>query len=307
MQVTPPSCPLAATCYSCALQGGSHAACPHPQKDADAYGAAGVMHLLSGVRTEAQRRWNESHPGTELALVGLELDLVPRGAALMAASTPGGALQRLRARRLGGGAIELLPRNALSAGDSRALALASERAAGPYAWPLRSAPPAAVAEYERLLREVLASRLFRPAGGIRLAPELQLRLQQTEAEAVTLVQIDLQLERQREWDSSRGRSKASERSEAAEAEQEEPLRGVMEVLAQPREGPFETWTATMRVEGAGDGDGGGLRFRPVHMQLAEDGATRETVSFGGQDALLGALLGNATLQRLGTAGMEVEL
>lgn len=87
-----------------------------PSQDADARGAAGVTHLLSGVRAEAQKRWNESHPGTELALVGLELDLEPAGAALLAAPTPAGALQRLRARRLGSGAIELLPRDILSAG-----------------------------------------------------------------------------------------------------------------------------------------------------------------------------------------------
>lgn len=58
--------------------------------------------------------------------------------------------------------------------------------------------------YERLLRQVVTSRLFRTGGsgsgggpmqGLRVAQDVQLRLVETEAEATTLLQLQLELDR----------------------------------------------------------------------------------------------------------------
>eukprot|EP00887_Chlorella_sp_A99_P002738 scaffold6.g2738.t1 len=270
--------------------------------DAEAQGAVGVMHLLGGVRDEARRAWNASHPDASLAPVALELDLAPAGAALLAAPAPGGRLQRLRARRLREGQVELAPRDLLSAADSRALALGP---ATPYAWPLRSVGPADLAAYERLLREVLASHIFQPAGHVQ--QPLQVRLQQMEAEALTLVQLDLQLERRPKQPASQQQqqqegSGAGKRHRQQQEQQQvagrvreagggggglpEPPE-LMELLTRPRAGPHETWRATLQVKGDA---ARGLKYVPLRLERV--GATQETLVFGGASIM--GMLGNAS-------------
>lgn len=107
----------------------------------------GVLHLLAGVQAAAQAQWNASHPDQSLGLVALDLDLSPSGAALLSAPTAGGGVQRLRARRVSGGAIELLPRDGPPTGPQQVLAnaVALQQEAegvpdGP--WPLKSVHPA---------------------------------------------------------------------------------------------------------------------------------------------------------------------
>ncbi|KAL4442939.1 hypothetical protein ABPG77_008430 [Micractinium sp. CCAP 211/92] len=171
----------------------------------------GVLHLLAGVQAAAQAHWNASHPDQSLGLVALDLDLSPSGAALLSAPTAGGGVQRLRARRVSGGAIELLPRDGPPAGPQEvpatAVALQQEAEGVPDGpWPLKSVHPAQLQSYEKLLRQVIASRLFRtgasgsgggggPLQGLRVAQDVQLRLVETEAEATTLLQLQLELDR----------------------------------------------------------------------------------------------------------------
>lgn len=250
--------------------------------DAEVHSAAGVMHLLSGVREEARRVWNSSNPDSSLAVVGIELDLSPHGAAFLAAPTDAGTLQRLKVRRLHQGTLEVLPRDVLSPADSKAVAL---QPLTPYAWPLRSVHPGQLPAYERLLREILGSRLFQPARGPHMQPPLAVRLQETAAEAVTLIQMEVEVERQ-----PPKKAKAQQLEDEDEEQQQqlpEPP-DVGQLLLQPRLGPREVWRATVQVKG--DAASRTLSYVPVHLHLTDD--SKETVSFGG--VAVHAMIGNLT-------------
>lgn len=114
--------------------------------DAQQQQPLGVMHMLAGVQAAAASHWNASHPDQSLGLVALELDLSPRGAAMLAAPGADGGVRRLRVRAVKQGVVELLPRDAPPEGASAAagavaLPWAAAGAAGEGAWPLTSVHP----------------------------------------------------------------------------------------------------------------------------------------------------------------------
>jgi hypothetical protein len=184
--------------------------------------------------------------------------------------------------------------------------------------PLRTAS-AAVQSYERLLREVLSSRLFgassqgggsrggrQQAGGFRVARDVQLRLLETEAEATTLLKMQLELERRPVAASAAPAGSGSSRNDgkaaavaaaagagAAQQGLEEPP-DPMAVLARVQQpgqlGPHETWTATVQMRG--DAQRGTLRFVLLLLERVE--AAHDTVQFapGAVQALFGQ--GNGT-------------
>ncbi|PSC72889.1 TUNICAMYCIN INDUCED 1 isoform A [Micractinium conductrix] len=291
----------------------------------------GMMHLLTGVRSAAQAHWNASHPEQSLGLVALELDLSPRGAALAAAPGPAGAPSRLRVRRVGAGAIELLARDgaaaatAAAAGEAGegAVALPSDLAGGADgggAWPLQSVHPSHL--------QVVASRLFQGgggSGGMRLAADVQLRLVETEAEATTLLQVQLELERRprllqgkqqagaagsegkQQWQASSGGAAGGGGAgggEAAPVAAGGGKRSAAAVLAALDEPPgvLEVMrgagklgpheTWAATVQVRGDAARGTLRFEPLHLQRVD--ASADTVQFAPHafQALLG--LANVT-------------
>ncbi|KAL4457665.1 hypothetical protein ABPG75_012530 [Micractinium tetrahymenae] len=305
----------------------------------------GVLHLLAGVQAAAQAHWNASHPDQSLGLVALDIDFSPSGAALLAAPTAGGGVRRLRARRVSEGAIELLPRDGPPAGSqaaaaANAVALRQEAEAADGPWPLKSVHPAQLQSYEKLLRQVITSRLFRtgPGGGggggalqgLRVAQDVALRLVETEAEATTLVQMRLELDRRpklkpaaqggsgKQAGSSSGGGEGGAGSAVAVAEGDAESGGAGEAAAgggrltaaaylallddppdtlqvltgaATRQGPHETWTATVQIKG--DAQRGTLKFVPLHLQRVD--AASDSVQFAPAAAFTQLLgLGNGT-------------
>ena len=330
----------------------------------------GVLHLLAGVRAAAAAHWNASHPDQSLGLVGLELDLSPHGAALLAAPAAttttggGGSGQRLRVRPVKPGVIELVARDAPPQGGEAARGAVAVPSAVPPSptWPLasvhpmqlqvrrgaglccagprarsclarcftlqaaelavshacdkqpgralqRTAPqeaeaapaqrPAPLQSYERLLRQVISSRLFRAPKGqqqaFRVAQDVSLRLLETEAQATTLLQLRLELERRPRKKAAgaaagaaaapagRRRQQQQEQQQAvavAVADDEPPDAHQVLAAAAGRLGPHETWRATVQVRG--DAQRGTLRFVPLHLERV--GASHDTVKFA-QEAL----------------------
>lgn len=291
--------------------------------DAQEHPAAGVLHLLSGLRSAAVQRWNVTHPDLSLAVVSLELEFSPHSGALMAAPTTGGlGLQRLKPRRLREGVVELLPRDGgLSEKESKALALAP---GAPYAWPLRSMHPQHLQVYEQLLREVLGSQVFGSGGGsrgkqrggqvsrgsgehgnerdgsatgVRFQPDMQLRLRKTQAEATTLLQLRVEVERRKHGEggskkASDGGREGLEAEESARGEGLEQPPDALAVLVQPKSGPHEVWDAVVQVKQ--DPESGALQFVPVRVQQAD--ATLQTVSFS--PGAMGAFVGNMSALQL---------
>lgn len=163
-----PACVSLARHFSAARRGLANTCLPPPPRpcrhsagivtaDAAQQQPLGVLHLLAGVQAAAEAHWNASHPDQSLGLVALDLDLAPSGAALLAAPAAGGGVQRLRARRVRQGAIELLPRDGPPAGPqaapANAVALRQEAGAeleGP--WPLKSVHPAQLQVRQRALQ-----------------------------------------------------------------------------------------------------------------------------------------------------------
>jgi hypothetical protein len=275
----------------------------------------GVLHLLAGVREAAALHWNSSHPDQSLGLVALELDLSTDGASLLAAATTaGGASKRLRVRRVKDGVIELLPRDSPASGPPAAAAAASAVAVPSVGirdsvWPLASVHPAQLQAYERLLRQLIASRLFRASAApqqqgqqqqlVRVAHDTQLRLLETEAQATTLLRMKLELQRlpKPKPSSKLGGKAAAKGSLEGKQRQRPPEQQALtqqdgdsiaeaavgeapdasQVLAAAAErlGPFEEWTATVQVQG--DAWRGNLEFVPLVLQRT--GAAHDTFQY----------------------------
>lgn len=145
--------------------------------------------------------------------------------------------------------------------------------------------------YERLLRQVISSRLFKaPAGGqqpaLRVATDVQLKLVDTEAQATTLLQMRLELERRPKPAQGKGArgGKGAGGGAAAGAESggtqvvaavvDDPP-DAMQVAARAaaRLGPHETWLATVAIRGGLQR--GTLAFVPLALQRL--GASHDTV------------------------------
>jgi hypothetical protein len=146
--------------------------------------------------------------------------------------------------------------------------------------------------YERLLRQVISSRLFRapsdPRQQFRVAHDVQLRLLETEAQATTLLQLRLELERRPTGGSKPGGSQGVTTGRQQQQQQlgqgappvggdDEPRDAFQVVADAPgRLGPREEWSATVALRG--DAQRGTLRFEPLALQRL--GASHDTVQFG---------------------------
>lgn len=206
----------------------------------------------------------------------------------------------------------VMPASAMWTGPARLLRLAARLSLGleqrPADGPVRLLPNlwAPLQAYEKLLREVLGSHIFsggrlaqqrgqrqgqgQQAGGVRVQPDLQLRLQRTQAEAMTLVQLRLEVER---WEKPEKKAATegeggSVRSDGGSSGSEEPRGGgageqrggeaqegsaavaaaaeggpagklerppdAFAKLVQPKYGPHEVWDAVVQVRCGGQGD-----------------------------------------------------
>lgn len=170
--------------------------------------------------------------------------------------------------------------------------------------------------YERLLRQIISSRLFRttpPAGGkgkaapqpplskpsVRVAHDVQLRLVGTEAEATTLLQMQVELVRRpRVAGGKQPKGGGGKQAAAGEGGSGSGSGGAVAVLDElpdaqqilqrmaTRLGPHETWLATVQIKG--DAQRGSLKFQPLVLQRV--GASHDTLQLAPDalHALLGA-------------------
>jgi hypothetical protein len=298
------------------------------QSDEMFEGAEGLTHLANGLRQKATQLSSSSSKATSLSpssskskrpageLVGFSLD-VPGSLTILTAPDDQGRLQKLRVRALGEGIVELSPRDApsssssehdsstatstsssssslkLSTEESKALALANE---SPYVWPLKSVHTESLAAYERLLRELLASSLFKGVageGGVPPQSDVQLKLLETAAKAVTLLQLELEVDPIEERGEERGGGdNDDEPPSVMELIQRKMLQAVGVDWRQLGLGgggkddnnsnkkikrPLvrERWQAVVKLEGNLQT---GLQFKPVKLERVDSGG--ETVTIG---------------------------
>lgn len=253
------------------------------REDREGKKAAGLMHLASGLRDVAYRKWNttlgESRKNTP-AVVELEIAFGdtqgPLGALLAAPSAHGKALQRLKLRKIENEVVELIAQESMTEDSSKALAMSHVT---PYIWPLRGAAPSTVETYENLLRDVLARQIFsvEPTLMPQAAGDLPVRLLRSTAQATVLLQFDLEVRREIEEKSDR-----------------DSLPLPKELLIrmagfEGRRSGREIWRAVVQVEGSVAEEN--LRFLPVLVKQME--VFQDTVTFA-PAALHGLALGNRT-------------
>lgn len=295
------------------------------QSDETFEGAEGLTHLANGLRQKAQLSSSKPTPSSTKSkrpaaeFVGFILD-VPGSLTILTAPDDQERLQKLRLRGLGEGVVELSPRDGapsstseqdssittessssskLSTEESKALALTNE---SPYVWPLKSVHTESLAAYERLLRELLASSLFKGVaggeGGVPPLADVQLKLLQSAAKAVTLLQLELEVDPiEEKGEEIGGGKKDSDNDDEPPSVMELIQRKMLQAVGLDwrqlslhggggkkdknnskkikRPSVRERWQATVKLEGNVQT---GLQFKPVKLERIDNG--EETVTIG---------------------------